>query len=183
VRTSLASFGFDNLHGEQAPISSSLRRRRCYQLARMEVDNGQDEDSTTNLAPELSREVAVALARRRATEQAPALLRLLQGKSRMYADRRPPTSARSTALDHLDRKARRVFERLHRRSALPVHSTSTSPGFISGAAAPLARASARRIALVEVARSAGTNLGLEDVYESDVTRVRFRMRSSLLPSL
>lgn len=39
----------------------------------------------------------------------------------------------------------------------------------------------RAIAIVEVARIAGRNLSLEDVYERDVTRIRVRMRSNLTP--
>jgi hypothetical protein len=38
------------------------------------------------------------------------------------------------------------------------------------------------IALVEIARAAGTDLTLEDIYQTDVLRVRVRMRS-LSPSL
>jgi len=37
----------------------------------------------------------------------------------------------------------------------------------------------RAIAIAEVARAAGTNLSLEDIYETDVLRIRVRMRSSL----
>jgi hypothetical protein len=39
----------------------------------------------------------------------------------------------------------------------------------------------RAIAIAEVARAAGTNLSLEDIYETDVLRIRVRMRSSLPP--
>ena len=39
----------------------------------------------------------------------------------------------------------------------------------------------KAIAISEIARSSGTNLSLEDIYESDVTRVRRRMHSSLPP--
>ena len=39
----------------------------------------------------------------------------------------------------------------------------------------------RAIAIAEIARAAGTNLTLEDIYETDVVRVRVRMRSSLPP--
>jgi hypothetical protein len=39
----------------------------------------------------------------------------------------------------------------------------------------------KAIAISEIARSVGTNLSLEDIYETDVTRVRCRMRSSLPP--
>jgi len=35
----------------------------------------------------------------------------------------------------------------------------------------------KAIAIVEVARSAGTNLTLEDLYETDIVRTRCRMRS------
>jgi DNA-binding XRE family transcriptional regulator len=41
----------------------------------------------------------------------------------------------------------------------------------------------KAIAIAEIARAAGTNLTLEDVYETEVTRVRIRMRSSSLASL
>jgi hypothetical protein len=37
----------------------------------------------------------------------------------------------------------------------------------------------RAIAISEVARAAGTKLSLEDIYETDVQRIRVRMRSSL----
>jgi hypothetical protein len=37
------------------------------------------------------------------------------------------------------------------------------------------------IAIVEVARAAGRDLSLEDVYERDVTRIRIRMRSPTSP--
>jgi hypothetical protein len=40
----------------------------------------------------------------------------------------------------------------------------------------------KAIAISEIARSVGTNLSLEDIYETDVQRIRFRMRSSLPPS-
>ena len=40
----------------------------------------------------------------------------------------------------------------------------------------------RAIAIAELARAAGTNLSLEDLYEKDIVRVRCRMRSrSSLP--
>jgi hypothetical protein len=39
----------------------------------------------------------------------------------------------------------------------------------------------KAIAIAEIARAAGTNLSLEDIYEIDVLRVRVRMRSSLPP--
>jgi hypothetical protein len=40
----------------------------------------------------------------------------------------------------------------------------------------------RAIAIAELARAAGTNLSLEDLYETDIVRVRCRMRSrSSLP--
>jgi hypothetical protein len=39
----------------------------------------------------------------------------------------------------------------------------------------------RAIAITEIARSVGTNLTLEEIYATDVLRVRVRMRSSLLP--
>jgi hypothetical protein len=39
----------------------------------------------------------------------------------------------------------------------------------------------RAIAISEVARAAGTKLSLEDIYETDVQRIRVRMRSSLPP--
>jgi hypothetical protein len=39
----------------------------------------------------------------------------------------------------------------------------------------------KAIEITELARSAGTTLSLEDIYESDVTRVRRRMHSSLPP--
>jgi hypothetical protein len=38
----------------------------------------------------------------------------------------------------------------------------------------------KAIAIAEIARATGTDLTLEDIYESDVTRVRVRMRSSSL---
>jgi hypothetical protein len=38
-------------------------------------------------------------------------------------------------------------------------------------------------AIAEIARLAGTNLSLEDIYESDVLRIRVRMRSSSFPAL
>jgi DNA-binding transcriptional regulator YdaS (Cro superfamily) len=42
----------------------------------------------------------------------------------------------------------------------------------------------KAIAISEIARSAGTNLTLEDLYETDIVRVRCRMRSrSSLPPL
>jgi hypothetical protein len=37
------------------------------------------------------------------------------------------------------------------------------------------------IAITEIARSAGTNLTLEDLYEADIVRVRCRLSSSLPP--
>jgi hypothetical protein len=37
----------------------------------------------------------------------------------------------------------------------------------------------KAIAISEIARSAGTNLSLEDIYEGDILRVRRRMHSSL----
>jgi hypothetical protein len=39
----------------------------------------------------------------------------------------------------------------------------------------------RAIAISEIARSVGTNLSLEDIYETDVQRIRVRMRCSLPP--
>jgi len=39
----------------------------------------------------------------------------------------------------------------------------------------------RAIAITEIARSAGTNLTLEDLYETYVQRIRVQMRSSLPP--
>lgn|GEM_PF-6205101 len=36
----------------------------------------------------------------------------------------------------------------------------------------------KAIAIAEIARAAGTTLTLEEIYESEVTRVRVRMRSS-----
>jgi len=41
----------------------------------------------------------------------------------------------------------------------------------------------KAIAIAEIARLAGTNLSLEDIYESDVLRIRVRMRSSSFPAL
>ena len=41
----------------------------------------------------------------------------------------------------------------------------------------------KAIALVEVARAAGRDLSLEDIFESDITMVRARMRASSLPPL
>lgn len=35
----------------------------------------------------------------------------------------------------------------------------------------------KAIAIAEIARAAGTNLTLEDIYETEVARVRIRMRS------
>ena len=35
----------------------------------------------------------------------------------------------------------------------------------------------KAIAIAEIARAAGTNLSLEEIYETEVTRVRMRMRS------
>lgn len=39
----------------------------------------------------------------------------------------------------------------------------------------------KAIAITELAQAAGTSLSLEDIYETDVLRVRVRMRSSLPP--
>jgi DNA-binding XRE family transcriptional regulator len=39
------------------------------------------------------------------------------------------------------------------------------------------------IAIAEIARAAGTDLSLEDIYATDVTIVRVRMRSSSFPAL
>lgn len=39
------------------------------------------------------------------------------------------------------------------------------------------------IALVEIARVAGRDLSLEDIYEGDIRRVRARLRANLLPTL
>jgi hypothetical protein len=41
----------------------------------------------------------------------------------------------------------------------------------------------KAIAIVEIARAAGTALSLENVYEIEVERVRVRMRAYSLPSL
>jgi DNA-binding XRE family transcriptional regulator len=39
----------------------------------------------------------------------------------------------------------------------------------------------KAIAIAEIARAAGTNLSLEDIYVTDVARVRIRMRSPSSP--
>jgi hypothetical protein len=39
----------------------------------------------------------------------------------------------------------------------------------------------KAIAISEIARAAGTKLSLEDIYETDVQRIRVRMCSSLPP--
>jgi len=39
----------------------------------------------------------------------------------------------------------------------------------------------KAIEITEIARSAGVSLSLEDLYETDILRVRVRMRSSLPP--
>jgi hypothetical protein len=39
----------------------------------------------------------------------------------------------------------------------------------------------RAIVIVEVAKAAGTDLTLEDIYESDIARIRYRIRNSLSP--